>query len=137
MISQNILLSGAEVGLVIMVILGVFLIFLIPIIISVWKLFQIAGKPGWACIVPIYNTIIQLEIIKKPWWWLLLMMIPYLGIIWQIWALNLFVKSFGKDEGYTVGCVFLPFIFLPILAFNKNTKYIHFEEDSIDEIGVS
>ena len=26
-------------------------------------------------------------------------------------------KSFGKDEGFTVGLVFLNIIFLPILAF--------------------
>ena len=40
-------------------------------IIAMWKIFTKAGKPGWAAIVPIYNYIILLEIIGRPWWWLL------------------------------------------------------------------
>lgn len=91
---------------------------------SMWKLFEMAGKPGWASIVPIYSQLTLLEIVGKPWWWILLMLIPYLNIIWNIWALNLFVKSFGKTEGYTIGCIFLPFIFIPMLAFSKDTQFV-------------
>ena len=97
---------------------------LVLVIASLWTLFEKAGKPGWAAIVPIYNQLVQLEIVGKPWWWLLLMMIPYVGVIWSIWTLNLFVKSFGKTEGYTIGCIFLPFIFLPMLAFSKDTQFV-------------
>jgi hypothetical protein len=136
MILQMFSLSALELGFVILIILSVLLIIAVPIIMSLWKLYQIAGHPGWACIVPIYSTIVKLEIIKKPWWWLLLMMIPYLNLIWIIWSTNLFVKAFGKNEGYTIGCLLLPFIFYPILAFDKNTKYIHSENiDEINEIG--
>ena len=92
------------------------------LIASLWKIFEKAGKPGWAAIVPIYNTIVLLEIVKKPWWWLLLMLIPYVGFIWAIWATNLLVKSFGKTEAFTVGCIFLPFVFYPILGFG-DAKY--------------
>lgn len=91
---------------------------------SMWKLYEMAGKPGWSAIVPIYNQLVMLEIVGKPWWWLLLMLIPYVGAIWGIWSLNLFLKSFGKTEGYTIACIFLPFIFLPLLAFNKDTQFI-------------
>ncbi|MBX9852108.1 MAG: signal peptidase I [Cytophagaceae bacterium] len=94
------------------------------LIASMWTLFAKAGKPGWAAIVPIYNTLTLLEIIKKPWWWLLLMMIPYINIIWHIWSLNLFVKSFGKSTGYTIGVIFLPIIFLPMLAFSSSTQFL-------------
>lgn len=34
----------------------------ILIIVSLWKIFKKAGKPGWASIVPIYNMIVLLEI---------------------------------------------------------------------------
>lgn len=91
---------------------------------SMWKLYEMAGKPGWAAIVPIYNILVQLEIIKKPWWWLLLIIIPYVGVIWAIWSTNLLMKSFGKTEGYTIGVILLPFIFLPMLAFNKDTRFV-------------
>jgi hypothetical protein len=32
-------------------------------------------------------------------------------------------KRFGKDIGFTLGLIFLPYVFLPILAFSK-AKYI-------------
>ena len=46
---------------------------------SMWKLFEKAEQPGWAAIIPIYNTYIMLKIGGKPGWWLLLMFIPILA----------------------------------------------------------
>jgi len=82
-----------------------------------WKVFKKAGQPGWACIVPIYNTYVLVKIVGKPGWWLLLLLVPFVNIIFAIWVTNLLSKSFGKDEGFTLGLIFLPFIFLPILGF--------------------
>ena len=100
----------------------IFLLGVIPIS-SYWKLFEKAGEDGSAAILPFYGTIIQLRIVEKPWWWLILMFIPYVGLIWYVWMINLFVKKFGKSEIWTIGCIFLPFIFLPILAFSNEIKY--------------
>jgi hypothetical protein len=88
-----------------------------------WKLYAKAGKPGWAAIIPLYNLIVMLEIIGKPVWWILLLFIPIVNFIFSIWMINLLSKSFGKDVGYTIGILLLPFIFLPILAFGS-AKYI-------------
>jgi hypothetical protein len=99
-----------------MIMLIIILLFIAPIVIGYWIIFQKAGHPGWAAIVPIYNFWVITQIIKKPGYWVLLMMIPYAGSIWHIWSTNLLVKKFGKSEGFTVGCIFLPFIFYPILA---------------------
>ena len=53
---------------------GVFSLFYLAIIVVLiaaqWKIFAKAGKPGWACIVPIYSTIVLLEIVGKPLWWI-------------------------------------------------------------------
>lgn len=81
------------------------------------KIFVKAGKPGWAVLIPIYNIVVFCDIIGKPRWWTFLMIIPYIGLIWSVWGTNLLVKKFGKNEGFTVGCVFLPFVFYPILGF--------------------
>lgn len=86
------------------------------VIVSMWKIFEKAGKPGWAVIIPIYNILVMLEIVGKPWWWLLLMCIPGVNLIFGIWALNLLSLSFGKTEGFTVGLILLGFIFIPILG---------------------
>ena len=84
-----------------------------------WKAFEKAGHPGWACIIPIYNTYIMLKIGGKPGWWLLLLLIPVVNVIYAIWTMNMISKSFGKDEGFTVGLIFLGFIFWPILGFGE------------------
>ena len=86
---------------------------------GMWKVFEKTGQAGWKSIIPIYNMVILTRIIKKPWWWALLMLIPYIGVIWSIWATNLLSKSFGKDFLYTIGLVILPFIFYPLLGFGK------------------
>jgi hypothetical protein len=101
----------------------IFLVIFLPAVIGMWKIYEKANKPGWAAIIPIYNIVVFMEIIGKPWWWLLLWLIPYLNIIWIIWSWNLLVKSFGKTEGFTVGVLFLGFVFIPILGFG-DAKYI-------------
>jgi hypothetical protein len=95
------------------------LLFAIPIILGMWKTFQKAGRNGWEAIIPIYNYMVMAEIAGKPNWWGLLCIIPYAGIVFQIWIKNLISKKFGKDVGYTLGLVFLPFIFWPILGFGS------------------
>src|SRR5258708_6986030 len=97
-----------------MMMLPVIGIFVLLIYVSLWKIFTKAGKPGWAAIIPIYNIIVLLQIVGKPWYWLLLMCIPLLGIIWGIWTYNLLSKSFGKGVGFTLGLIFLSIIFFPV-----------------------
>lgn len=82
-----------------------------------WKVYIKAGKPGWACIIPFYNLIVLVEIVGKPVWWFLLLICPCINIIFIIWVYNLLSKSFGKDEGFTVGLVLLTPIFMCILGF--------------------
>jgi len=98
------------------------LAFFALMIVSLWKIFTKAGKPGWACIIPIYNIIVLLEIVGKPWWWLLLMLIPIVNMVFAIWMLNLLSKSFGHEVGFTLGLLFLGFIFFPILGLGES-KY--------------
>jgi hypothetical protein len=99
------------------------LIVSVILIISHWKIYTKAGKPGWATLIPFYNVIVLLEIIGKPWWWLFLILIPCTAPIFGIWATNLLSKSFGQKEGFTVGLLLLPYIFYPILAFG-NYQYL-------------
>ena len=100
------------------------LIFGLPfllLLISWWKIYEKSGHPGWSCLIPIYNILVFLKIIGKPWYWLILFFIPYVNFVFGIWGTNLLSKKFGKDEGFTVGLILLPFIFLPILGFGSST----------------
>ena len=109
-------------GLAINVSLIIWIAIIILMIASMWVIYSKAGKPGWAVLIPVYNIIVFIEIIKKPWWWIFLWIIPYANIIYIIWSWNLLVKKFGKNEGFTIGVIFLPVIFIPILAFG-GAKY--------------
>ena len=88
-----------------------------------WKIYEKAGQPGWAAIIPIYNIYIMLKIVGKPGWWLIMMFIPLVNIIYLIWMINMLSKSFGKDEGFTVGLLLLGFVFYPILGFG-DARYL-------------
>ncbi len=92
------------------------------LLVSLWKIVAKAGEPGWAGIIPVYNMMILAKIAEKPIWWGALVLIPIAGIVFQIWIWNRVVKRFGLSEGFTVGLVLLPIIFLPILAFGSH-KY--------------
>ena len=88
---------------------------------GMWKAFEKANQPGWACLIPIYNMYIMLKIGGKPGWWLILFFIPLANVIFLIWTYNMISKSFGKDEGFTIGLIFLGFIFWPMLGFGDAT----------------
>jgi hypothetical protein len=103
-----------EIGMGVII---VYLAIIVLLIAGYWKVYQKAGKPGWAAIVPIYNIIVLLEIARKPLWWLLLLFIPLVSII-MILLVNIEVaKAFNKGGAYGVGLTFLPFIFYPMLGF--------------------
>ena len=86
-------------------------------IISGWKIYTKAGQSGWAVLIPIYNLIVMLKIIGKPWWWLFGFLIPFVNFVVMIlMAVNL-AKVFGKGTGFAVGLILLSFVFYPILAF--------------------
>ena len=96
--------------------------FIIPLsIIPVWLIYIKAGKPGWASIIPVYSTLVLLDILGKPWWFLFLFFIPVIGIVIGVWMTNLLSKSFGKGIGFTIGLLFLPIIFYPILGYGSST----------------
>ena len=84
---------------------------------SFWKVFTKAGKPGWACLVPIYNVIVLLQIAGRPIWWFLLLVIPVVNFFVALVLAIDIAKSFGKGAAFGLGLFFLGFIFYPILGF--------------------
>ncbi len=108
--------------------------------IAQWKLFEKAGESGWKCLIPIYNLYIWFCLTwKKEMFFVFLVMEllvflvyvhPLLGLLVMIPLLVLAIiatnntsKSFGQSKGFTVGLIFLPFVFLLILAFGSS-EYI-------------
>lgn len=102
------------------------LISLILVLISIivlWTIFEKAGKPGWAAIIPIYNIIVFLDMVGRPWWWLLLTIVPGVNFIIGLILMFDLARVFGKGAGFAIGLILLQPLFLLILAFD-NSEYV-------------
>jgi hypothetical protein len=124
--------------------IGIFtLIFYILMIIAYWKIFTKAGEAGWKSIIPIYNIYIFCRIIGIS-FWIYILGIPIIfgivvstisipssiiTIISGIYSFFLLIyiaiklgDAFKKSFLFKIGLIFLPNIFLLILAFG-GSKY--------------
>ena len=110
-------LAGIGAGAVIL-----YLAIVVIMIVGMWKVFEKAGKPGWAAIVPFYNTIVLLRIVGRPAWWFLLFLVPLVNVVVSIVVYFELAKVFGKGAGYAVLLFLLPVIGFPMLAFG-DSKY--------------
>ena len=107
--------DGSFFGLIFQLVIFAFFIWVL------WRIFEKAGKPGWAALIPIYNVIVLLDIVGRPVWWILLFLIPIVNIVVGfILALDL-SRSFGHDLAFALGLFFLGFIFYPVLAFGSDS----------------
>ncbi len=107
---------------------GPILLFCLAIIVvlvaGMWKLFEKAGHPGWAAIIPLYNVYILLKIAGRPGWWLILLIIPIVNIVINIIVAIDIAKAFGQSAVFGF---FLNFLFggigYVILGFG-NYRYL-------------
>lgn len=130
----------------------ILLMYIIFMIIPLWKIFEKAGQKGWKAIIPIYNIYILFKIAWKPSMFyvfivvevlqnviplfniktlILSSIVTVLSIILLVVMVKLSVKvakSFGKEKGFGIGILFLPIIFLYILALGKS-EYVGIEEE--------
>ena len=114
-----------------------------------WIIFQKAGQAGWKSLIPIYDTFVTLRIIQRPQWWGYLVVglsimqivltatrdgnsdeLSTVQLMSSITSLIAFLftvrithglsSSFGRGVGFTLGLLFLPYIFYPMLAFGSS-----------------
>ena len=90
---------------------GGFLLFglavLLIVIIGGWKVFEKAGQPGWAVLIPIYNAYIILKIAGRPGWWLLLCFIPVVNVVIGIVVAIDVARAFGQSAMFGFFLLFL------------------------------
>lgn len=101
----------------------VWLIVMVILIVANWKIFEKAGKPGWAILIPIYNVIVMLQIVGKPLWWLIMLFIPVVNVVFVILIIYNFVLKFDKPAWHTILALFLGVIYYPYIAFS-DAQYV-------------
>lgn len=118
----------------------------ILMLLSMCRIYQKAGEPGWKALIPVYNiyTLFQFAWEVRCFWLLIIMtLLCYaavfpavllesivLAVIAGILALIILVlvlkvfyrlsRAFGHGTGYMLGMLLLPVIFIPVLAFGKS-----------------
>ena len=98
-----------------------YVIILVIAIVGMWKLFTKAGEPGWASIIPFYNTYVMLKIAGKPGWWLVLLLIPVVNFIVALIVAVEIAKRFGYSSAFgAIVCGLLGIGYL-IIAFGSST----------------
>ena len=110
------IMIGMAIGIIVLT-----LIIVILMLVSFAKIFKKAGKPGWAILIPIYNIIVMIQVAELSLVYFLLLFVPIANIyaIFKIY-INI-AKRFGKPVSYAIGMIFVPIIFIPLLAFSDNT----------------
>lgn len=107
-----------------MTLLQWFLFFLVIQVIhflGTWKLYIKADRKAWEALIPIYNGIILMKIIRRPWWWLILLFIPIVNLLMfaVVWVET--IRSFGKYK--TVDS------FLAVLTIGLYIYYLNYIEN--------
>ncbi|MBB1138519.1 signal peptidase I [Myroides sp. WP-1] len=75
-----------------------FLLIQVVHFLGTWKLYVKAGRKAWEAAVPVYNGVVLMKIINRPWWWVILLFIPIVNLIMfpVVWVEIL--RSFGKKS---------------------------------------
>ena len=89
-----------------------------------WRLYQKAGRKAWEAAIPIYNAIILMKIINRPWWWVILLFIPIVNLIMfpVVWVET--VRSFGRTSTTdTILAVVTCGLYIYYLNYVADVKY--------------
>ena len=86
-----------------------------------WKLYQKAGRKPWEALVPVYNALVLMDIIKRPKWWVFLLFIPIINLLMfpVVWVET--IRSFGRNS--------LMETWLVILTLGFYTYYLNYGLD--------
>lgn len=110
-----------------------FIFFLVVQIIhflGTWKLYQKAGRKSWEAAVPVYNAVVLMKIINRPWWYVILLFVPIVNLIMfpVVWVETL--RSFGKNKisDTLLGVVTLGFY---IYYVNYTQEVTHIKDRSL------
>jgi signal peptidase I len=86
-----------------------------------WKLYIKAGRQAWEAFVPVYNAVVLMKIINRPWYWVILLFLPIVNLIMfpVVWVET--ARSFGKNSSLDT--------FLAIITLGFYNYYLNYALD--------
>jgi hypothetical protein len=102
--------------------IAIWAVLIVFFLIVYWRIYVKAGQPGWASLVPFYNTyVLIVKILEMPSYWFWLLLVPCINLFVAICFIFIqpfkLAEKFGKGAGFGVGLLLLGVVFYPILAF--------------------
>lgn len=89
-----------------------------------WRLYEKAGRKRWEALVPVYNAVVLMRIIRRSPWWTLLLFVPIVNLIMfpVVWVQIL--KAFGKTSttDYLLGIVTLG-LYIFVVNYDDKVTY--------------
>lgn len=110
---------GSTLGALVALIVGLGIAFVI--IVALWKVFTKAGQAGWKALIPIYSTVVLLQIVGLSGWLVLLTFVPFINFLFAVYLAYRVSKAFGHGIGMTI--LLMLFIGYIILGLG-NSKYL-------------
>ncbi len=92
---------------------------------ATWKLYKKAGFNPVASIIPLYNSLVLMKIIRRPWWWVILLFIPIINLLIfpVVWIET--ARSFGRNStADTFKVVFSLGLYIFLINYDKKSSYI-------------
>jgi len=103
----------------------VILFFRIGATIGYWRIFQKTGIKPWIALIPFWSEFKIMELVGKPNWWIIYLLIPIFNIFAYYILIFDLIRCLGKESIWSqIICIFAFYIYLPLLAFQKETKYL-------------
>ena len=98
-----------------------FLIVQVIHFLGTWKLYVKAGRKAWEALIPIYNAVVLMKIINRPWWWVILLFLPIINLFMfpVVWVET--IRSFGRNSRLET--------FLVILTLGFYIYYVNYALD--------
>ncbi len=90
-----------------------------------WKLYIKAGRKAWEAFVPVYNAVVLMKIISRPWWWVILMFLPIVNLIMIPAAWVETARAYGKESKLdALLCIITLGFYLYYLNYVADVNYI-------------
>jgi signal peptidase I len=90
-----------------------------------WKLYVKAGRKAWEAFVPVYNAVVLMKIISRPWWWVIIMFLPIVNLIMIPAAWVETARAFGKDSKLdALLCIVTLGFYLYYLNYIADVEYV-------------
>ena len=130
----------AGILIISLIFIGIGLILKLIEIIAFWKIFKKANEPGWASLIPVYDTYVKAKIGGTAWWWILViyitniigilgaplsggisMILPLVALFGKFNVYYNMSKKFHRDAGMAIVLTLFPLIGACVLGFGKST----------------